>query len=45
MGLGPITHLEISAWAEGMKIDLLPFERKAIRELDKAFLIYSNSKA
>ena len=44
MGAGSITHVEITAWANGMGIELLPFERQAIRQIDKAFLIYSNSK-
>ena len=44
MGAGPITHVEITAWANGMGIDLLPFERQALRQIDRAFLIYSNSK-
>jgi hypothetical protein len=45
MGLSPITHVEMTAWSEGMKLDLLPFERKAIRAIDRAYMIYQNSKA
>jgi hypothetical protein len=42
--LGPITHCEITAWAKGMKIDLMPLERRAIRSLDVAYLNFQNSK-
>lgn len=40
-----IKHVEITAWAEGMQINLLPFERRAIRAVDVAFMDYQNSKA
>lgn len=43
MAHGPITNVEITAWAEGMGIDLMPIERRALLAIDKAFLIHSNS--
>jgi len=44
MRLGPITHQEITAWAEGMRYNLLPFERQCIRAIDRAYLLHLNSK-
>lgn len=44
MGLGPITHTEISAWSTGMGINLMPIEREAIRAIDRAYLTHHNSK-
>jgi hypothetical protein len=45
MALPPITHTEITSWADGMKIDLLPFERRALKALDNAYTSYFNSKS
>jgi hypothetical protein len=46
MGISPINHLEITAWSDGMALSpLMPFERQAIRAVDDAYVIYSNSKA
>lgn len=45
MGISAITHTEITSWADGMNIELLPFERKAIRAVDEAYVTYCNSKA
>ena len=44
MSHGPITNVEITAWSNGMWLNLIPFERRAILEIDRAFSIYSNSK-
>lgn len=44
MVLGPITNVEISAWASGMGIDLLPFERRAILAVDRAYLAFNAKK-
>jgi hypothetical protein len=44
MGFNPITHVEITAWSDGMDIDILPFERRAIRAVDEAYMIHCNSK-
>jgi len=44
MAQNPLTHTEITAWAEGMKLNLLPFEREAIVRIDDAFQSHSNSK-
>jgi hypothetical protein len=44
MGLSPIVHTEITSWAQGMGITLLPFERQAIRAIDLAYIIHCNSK-
>jgi hypothetical protein len=44
MGHGPITHTEITNWDKGMQYRVSPFERQAIRALDRAFMIYSHSK-
>jgi hypothetical protein len=45
MGFNAITHTEITHWDEGLGIKLLPFERRAIRAIDKAFKEHANSKA
>lgn len=44
MGINSITHVEITAWSDGMKLDLLPFERRAIRAIDEAYVTHINSK-
>ncbi len=44
MGVGPITNVEITAWAQGMRYDLMPFERRAILAVDRAYLIHSSEK-
>lgn len=45
MAVSSITHEEITAWAEGNNISLMPFERRCIRAIDKAYVTYQNSKA
>ncbi len=45
MGVGPITFVEIGKWAELTRKKPIPFEIEALRELDRAFLIHSNTKA
>jgi hypothetical protein len=44
-GVNPITHTEITHWANGMEIKVTPFERKALRAVDEAYMTYQNSKA
>lgn len=44
MALNPISHTEITAWASGMNLELLPFERRAIRAIDQAYVAHCNSK-
>lgn len=39
-----IKHVEITAWAEGERIKLTPFERRAIRAIDEAFMIHQNEQ-
>jgi hypothetical protein len=44
MTLGPITHCEITAWADGEGIRLMPFQRRAIRALDVAYINFQNKQ-
>lgn len=45
MGFNSITHTEITHWADGMWMKLLPFERRALRRIDKAYMEHCNTKA
>lgn len=45
MQVAAIKHVEITAWAQGMGINLLPFERRAICAIDDAFMAHQNSKS
>ncbi|MDA8114985.1 MAG: hypothetical protein M0Z43_09715 [Acidithiobacillus sp.] len=38
MGINPITHAEIMAWAWLTGIKPLPWEVKAIKDIDSAFI-------
>lgn len=40
-----IKHTEITAWSEGMRINITPFERRAIRAIDVAFINNQNTKS
>jgi hypothetical protein len=40
-----IKHLEITAWSDGMGYKITPFERKAIRAIDVAFMNHQNTKS
>lgn len=44
MSIGPITNVEIDRWAHLMKIELLPIEVRAIREIDIAYINNHHSK-
>lgn len=44
MGPNPITHQEITFWAEGNGIDLIPTEREAICAIDRTFILHAYSK-
>lgn len=44
MGFNPITHVEMTAWAEGMGVTLTPFERNCIRVIDDAYRVHCNKK-
>ena len=44
MSIGPITHTEITKWSEGMGYNLIPFERRALRAVDRAFMIHQSKK-
>jgi hypothetical protein len=44
MSLESISHTEISNWAEGMKIDLSPFERRCLRAIDRVYVDHIRSK-
>lgn len=44
MGFCPIDHVEITAWSEGMKIGITPFERMCIRSIDDAYRVHCNAK-
>jgi hypothetical protein len=34
-GMGPLSHVEMDAWARLMRIDILPIEVEALRRLDR----------
>lgn len=42
--IGPITHQEIESWDRLNKLDIQPFEVRALRAVDKAYLIHNNSQ-
>jgi hypothetical protein len=44
MSINPISHQEITAWSEGMKKAITPFERDALTQLDDAYIEHQNSK-
>jgi hypothetical protein len=45
MTYNAITHQEITAFADGERINMLPFERRAIRAIDRAFIKFQNAKS
>lgn len=44
MCIGPIPYSEIAVWAKLMQLNLLPFEIKALRAIDEAYVTHCNTK-
>lgn len=44
MGFNPITHVELTAWSNGMQIGITPFERSCVIAIDNAYRLHLNDK-
>jgi len=44
MGVGPLSHQEIDAWARLFCIDISPFEVDVLRRLDRTFREHQANK-